>query len=93
VRTLTISISRGKVVLTQYVYPSRFGLMRIVRHGRRWRALLEEREFGRHESAETALNTLRSAFLRARIPASLALWRYIPESGLMQAHFANRGHS
>jgi hypothetical protein len=76
-------------VLAQYVYLSRFGLMRIVRHGRRWRALLEEHEIARHESAETALTALRGSFLHARIPASLALWRHIPES----RRLAHRGLS
>ncbi|MDE2248957.1 MAG: hypothetical protein KGM46_08805 [Pseudomonadota bacterium] len=76
-------------MLAQYVYPSRFGLMRIVKHGRRWRALLEEREIARHESAETALSAMRAAFARARIPASLALWRQIPAS----TRLAHRGLS
>ncbi|MFA6232095.1 MAG: hypothetical protein WC617_18300 [Rhodanobacter sp.] len=92
-RTLTISIPRDKIVLAQYVYLSRFGLMRIVKHGRRWRALLEEREIARHESAETALTALRGAFLRARLPASLALWRHIPESGVIPTRLAHRGLS
>jgi len=46
-------------VLAQYVIPSKFGLFRIVRHGHRWRTLLEERELGRHTAASAALTFLR----------------------------------
>jgi hypothetical protein len=64
--------------VTQYVHPCRPGLIRIVKHGRRWRALLDERELGRHESAETAVLALRTAWPRARLPASLQHWRQLP---------------
>jgi hypothetical protein len=63
----------------QYVYPSNHGLLRIVSHGRRWRVLKDACEIGRHETAETALVALRDACPKARIPASLLLWRRLPQ--------------
>ncbi|NUO73114.1 MAG: hypothetical protein HOQ10_10405 [Frateuria sp.] len=65
--------------VTQYVHPCKPGLVRIVKHGRRWRSLLDEREVGRHETAETAVQALRAQWPQARIPASLLLWRQLPE--------------
>jgi len=66
--------------VTQYVHPSKSGLVRIVKHGRGWRALLGEREVGRHDSAEMALLALRARWPQARIPPSLPLWRHLPGS-------------
>ena len=80
--------SRDKIVLAQYVYPSRFGLVRIVRHGSRWRALLDEHEVGRHDSAEGALAALRSSWSRARLPASLLEWRHLPDAHNRLPHIA-----
>lgn len=62
---------------TQYVTPSKFGLFRIVRHGRRWRSLLEGRELARHEEAAAALAYLHASCPRARLPARLEGWRYL----------------
>lgn len=62
-------------MLTQYVFPSKFGLFRIVQHGRRWRALHDRLECGRHDSAETALMALRHAWPQARLPLLLSAWR------------------
>ncbi|MFC5525523.1 hypothetical protein ACFPPA_07185 [Rhodanobacter ginsengisoli] len=76
--TARLLLSRVSIVLAQYVLPSKAGLLRIVQHGRRWRALLDERELGRHETAERALAALREACPRARIPASFAQWRPLP---------------
>ena len=42
-------------MLAQYVYPSLLGLFRIVRHGRRWRALHESAEVGRFEFPNSVL--------------------------------------
>jgi hypothetical protein len=67
-------------VLAQYIHPSKTGLLRIVEHGHRWRTLLDECEVGRHETAETALIALRHWWPKARIPASLLQWRYLPGS-------------
>ncbi|TAL87260.1 MAG: hypothetical protein EPN74_02400 [Rhodanobacter sp.] len=64
---------------TQYVYPSRSGICRIVRHGHRWRVLLDDREVARHETAETALATLRERWPQTRVPASLQRWRQLSE--------------
>ncbi|TAM16061.1 MAG: hypothetical protein EPN68_16920 [Rhodanobacter sp.] len=62
-------------MLTQYVFPSKLGLFRIVQHGRRWRALHDRVECGRHDSAEIALATLRNTWPQARLPISLDAWR------------------
>lgn len=62
-------------MLTQYVFPSKLGLFRIVQHGRRWRALHDRIECGRHDSAEIALATLRNTWPQARLPISLDAWR------------------
>jgi len=62
-------------MLTQYVFPSKLGLFRIVQHGRRWRALHDRLECGRHDSAEIALMALRNAWPQARLPLALDAWR------------------
>jgi hypothetical protein len=67
---------------TQYVFPSKLGLFRIVQHGRRWRALHDREECGRHDSAEIALAALRSAWPQARLPMRLEAWRCQPEAAL-----------
>jgi hypothetical protein len=69
-------------MLSQYVYPSKAGLFRIIRHGRQWRALCEEQEIGRHETAEAALIATRMARPQARLPGDLEQWRYLPELAL-----------
>ncbi len=63
----------------QYVAPSKFGLFRIVRHGRRWRSLLEGCELARHDDASAALAYLQASCPRARLPTTLADWRYLAE--------------
>ncbi|MBD8873402.1 hypothetical protein [Rhodanobacter sp. DHB23] len=63
----------------QYVTPSKFGLFRIVRHGRRWRSLLGGCELARHDDALAALAYLQSSCPRARLPADLDAWRYLAE--------------
>ncbi len=65
----------SQTMLSQYVFPSKLGLFRIVQHGRRWRALHGRVECGRHDSAEAALATLRNVWPRARLPAQLDAWR------------------
>jgi hypothetical protein len=65
---------------SQYVFPSSRGLFRIVRHGGRWRSLIEARELARHDTAEAALNALRLTWPQARLPACLSEWRYLAES-------------
>lgn len=74
----------------QYVYSSRLGLFRIVRHGHRWRSLLDERELGRHESAGSALDGLRDAWPAARLPRLLGHWRYLPGLTPARARIAHR---
>lgn len=61
----------------QYVAPSKFGLFRIVRHGRRWRSLFESCELARHEDEHSALAYLHASCPRARLPARLECWRYL----------------
>lgn len=63
----------------QYVSPSKFGLFRIVRHGRRWRSLLEDCELARHDDVAAALAYLRASCPRARLPTGLEHWRYLGE--------------
>jgi hypothetical protein len=65
--------------MTQYVHPCNAGLVRIVKHGRRWRTLLGEHEAGRHDSIEAALLAARARWPQARIPAALHGWRELPE--------------
>jgi len=67
-------------MMSQYVFPSSRGLFRIVRHGHRWRSLLEARELARHDTAEAALDALRLAWPQARLPQFLSGWRYLAES-------------
>jgi hypothetical protein len=67
-------------MMSQYVFPSRRGLFRIVRHGHRWRSLIEARELARHDTAEAALDALRLAWPQARLPPFLSEWRYLAES-------------
>ncbi|MBE1158796.1 hypothetical protein [Dyella acidiphila] len=64
---------------SQYVFPSSRGLFRIVRHGHRWRALIEARELARHDTAEAALGALRLAWPQAKLPPYLSQWRYLAE--------------
>ncbi|MHA6205458.1 hypothetical protein ACXU4B_13610 [Dyella soli] len=78
-------------MLAQYVYPSKTGLFRIVRHGRQWRVLWDQREIGRHETAEAALIAARIACPQARLPGELALWRYIPELALAHSRVSSEG--
>ncbi|GAB2566177.1 hypothetical protein ISP15_13450 [Dyella jejuensis] len=68
-------------MVPQYVFPSSRGLFRIVRHGHRWRSLVEANEVARHDSAQQALDALRQAWPRARLPQALGEWRYLPEPG------------
>lgn len=75
-------------MLAQYVLPSKLGLFRIVRHGRRWRSLLDERELGRHDGAGAALAFLRDRWPRARLPMSLDCWRYLPAPAHARAQHA-----
>jgi hypothetical protein len=70
-------------VLAQYVYPSTLGLFRIIRHGRRWRALRERAELGRFENEHSALDALRGEYPRARLPARLERWRFVPQLALI----------
>lgn len=67
-------------MMSQYVFPSSRGLFRIVRHGHRWRSLLEARELARHDTAEAALDALRQDWPQARLPEYLSEWRYLGES-------------
>lgn len=67
-------------MMSQYVFPSSRGLFRIVRHGHRWRSLLEARELARHDTAEAALDALRLDWPQARLPEYLSEWRYLAES-------------
>jgi hypothetical protein len=67
-------------MVSQYVFPSTRGLFRIVKHGHRWRSLIEAREVARHDSPEAALDALRQAWPRARLPQVLSGWRYVAEA-------------
>ncbi len=75
----------------QYVAPSKFGLFRIVRHGRRWRSLLENRELARHDDEAAALAYLHASCPRARLPCALDKWRFLaePPARLAQACSSN----
>ncbi|MBM7130398.1 hypothetical protein [Dyella mobilis] len=66
--------------MSQYVFPTSRGLFRIVRHGHRWRSLVEARELARHDTAEAALDALRIAWPQARLPQFLSGWRYLAQS-------------
>jgi hypothetical protein len=78
-------------MLAQYVHPSKTGLFRIIRHGRQWRVLCEEREIGRHETAEAALIAARMTCPQARLPGELAQWRYVPELALAHSRVSGEG--
>ncbi|WP_239947856.1 hypothetical protein [Dyella terrae] len=78
-------------MLAQYVHPSKSGLFRIIRHGRQWRALCQEQEIGRHETAEAALIATRMACPQARLPGELAQWRFIPELALAHSRVSAEG--
>lgn len=69
-------------MLAQYIASSRLGMARIVRHGRQWRALINDNEYGRHESPELAVAALRADEPMARIPADLATWRFTADHPL-----------
>ncbi|MBD8897715.1 hypothetical protein [Rhodanobacter sp. DHG33] len=77
----------------QYVAPSKFGLFRIVRHGGRWRSLLEGCELARHDDAAAALAYLQASCPRARLPAALDEWRYLagPPARLEHASINDEG--
>lgn len=81
--------------MTHYVHPCKHGLVRIVKHGRRWRTLLDEQELARHDSVDKAVLALRERWPKARIPSSLLLWRelHAPRSvghRRVPCHGANR---
>jgi hypothetical protein len=78
-------------MLAQYVYPSKIGLFRIVRHGRQWRVMCEAQEIGRHETPEAALTATRMTCSQARLPGELAQWRYVPESALAHSRVPGEG--
>ncbi|MFC4525501.1 hypothetical protein ISN76_04535 [Dyella halodurans] len=78
-------------MLAQYVYPSKTGLFRIIRHGRLWRVLCEAQEFGRHETAEAALIAARIACPQARLPGALEQWRHLPELALAHSRVSSDG--
>ena len=69
-------------MLAQYVYTDAEVLFRIVRHGRRWRALLGDREVGRYDTPEDAVHGLREAGPAHRLPRRLGDWRFIPAAPL-----------
>lgn len=70
-------------MVSQYVFPTNRGLFRIVRHGHRWRSLIEASEVARHDSAEAALDALRQGWPQARLPQHLSEWRYIAEEAAL----------
>jgi hypothetical protein len=76
-------------MLSQYVFPSKQGLFRVVRHGHRWRGLLDAREIGRYDSIETAIFELRSFFPQARLPEDLRQWRHLPQLALVHSRASN----
>ncbi|QWT20689.1 hypothetical protein KPL74_01455 [Bacillus sp. NP157] len=69
-------------MLAQYVHTSSEALFRIVRHGHRWRALRDNVEIGRFDSAEDAVRDLREASPTLRLPRRLADWRFLPAAAL-----------
>lgn len=75
-------------MLAQYVCSSKQGLFRIVRHGHRWRCVLDDRELGRHASAEAALAALLHAWPQARLPMQLNRWRFLPELALAHSRMS-----
>lgn len=82
---------KSNPMLAQYVYPSKFGLFRIIRHGRQWRVLCEEQEIGRHDTAEAALIATRMSCPQARLPGDLDQWRYLPELALAHSRVSSEG--
>jgi hypothetical protein len=70
-------------MMSQYVFPSRRGLFRIVKHGHRWRSLVEALEVARHDTPEAALEALRIAWPQARLPQTLGEWRYVGEAAAL----------
>lgn len=70
-------------MVSQYVFPSSRGLFRIVKHGRRWRSLVEANELARHDSAQAALDALLEAWPHARLPQALSGWRYVAEAAYL----------
>lgn len=81
-------------MVSQYVFPSSRGLFRIVRHGHRWRSLIETQELARHDSAEAAVDALRQAWPQARLPQALSQWRYVGEAALLpHARLARATHA
>lgn len=87
----TRSKRTSHTMLAQYVYPSKIGLFRIIRHGRQWRVLHDELEVGRHDTAETALIATRIACPQARLPGELDQWRYVPELALAHSRVSAEG--
>lgn len=75
----------------QYVAPSKYGLFRIVRHGRRWRSLLEGRELARHDDVTAALAYLQANCSRARLPLALDEWRYLADPNARLARLVQAG--
>lgn len=68
-------------MLAQYVAPTRLGIARIIRHGRQWRALINDAEYGRHETPEAAVTALREGEPSARVPG-LPDWRFTDDHPL-----------
>ncbi|TCV97027.1 hypothetical protein EC912_10120 [Luteibacter rhizovicinus] len=69
-------------MLAQYVYQSTSGLFRIIRHGHRWRALLDEVEVGRFDEPVHAAGAIRDMYSEARVPARIDRWRFLPDAPL-----------
>jgi hypothetical protein len=69
-------------VLAQYVHPAPEALYRIVSHGHRWRALRDNQELARFDSAEEAVRGLRELDPAARLPRRLGDWRFLPAAAL-----------
>jgi hypothetical protein len=78
--TISPSVCEYVAMVSQYVFPSSRGLFRIVKHGHRWRSLIEAKEVARHDSPEAALDALREAWPQARLPQTLSGWRYLAEA-------------
>jgi hypothetical protein len=73
-------------VQAQYVHTASEALYRIVSHGHRWRALRDQQEIGRFDTADEAVRSLRDSQPLARLPRRLADWRFLPAAAL--AHLA-----
>ncbi|HET6555507.1 MAG TPA: hypothetical protein VFG49_18405 [Dyella sp.] len=78
-------------MLAQYVYPSKLGLFRIIRHGRQWRALRDGQEIGRHATPDAALIAARITCPQARLPGELDQWRFVPELALAHSRVSAEG--